>query len=83
MKRNFRTQADIQGPAQDWSSLQRGDLVDVTEAGGYTYAARVETKTEQSDVIWIRRYGMGMRHLLHHLDGTRLQIKSPEVQHPQ
>ena len=76
MKRNIQTHAGDQGTAQDWTALQPGDLVDVTEAGGYTYTARIETKSEQSDIIWIRSYGMGTRHLLHYLDGTRLRTKT-------
>ncbi|MBT2548910.1 hypothetical protein [Arthrobacter sp. ISL-65] len=62
---------------QDWTSLQPGNLVEVTEHGGYSYVARIETKTEQSNIIWIRSYGMGTRHLLHNLDGTRLQPTKP------
>ena len=70
----------IQAP-QDWSSLQPGDLVEVTEPGGYTYMARIETKTEQADIIWIRSHGMGTRHLLHNRDGTALQIQTSAEQH--
>lgn len=65
---------------QDWSSLQPGDLVEVIEPGGYTYMARIEIKTEQSDIIWIRCHGMGTRHLLHNLDRTRLQLRTPAEQ---
>jgi hypothetical protein len=75
-----RESGDSQPVPQDWASLQPGDLVEVTEPGGYTYMARIETKTEQSDIIWIRSHGMGTRHLLHNLDGTRLQTRTPAEQ---
>ncbi|MBT2538855.1 hypothetical protein [Arthrobacter sp. ISL-69] len=57
--------------------LQPGDLVEVIEPGGYSYEARVETKTEQSDILWIRSHGFGTRHLLHNQDGTRLRTGTP------
>jgi hypothetical protein len=72
MKRPTQTDITRQAPAQDWAGLQPGDVVDVVEAGGYTYSAYIETKTEQSDIVWIRACGFGTRHLLHNLDGTRL-----------
>lgn len=67
--------------AEDWTSLHPGDLVEVTEPGGYTYMARIETKTEKSDILWIRSHGMGTRHLLHNQDGTRLQAR-PTIEQP-
>ncbi|WP_214844176.1 hypothetical protein [Arthrobacter sp. ISL-72] len=60
--------------------LQPGDLIEVIEPGGYSYEARVETKTEQSDILWIRSHGFGTRHLLHNQDGTRLQARPPAEQ---
>ncbi|MBT2550553.1 hypothetical protein [Arthrobacter sp. ISL-65] len=78
-KRTGNGDTSIAAP-QDWTSFQPGDLIEVIEPGGYTYVARIETKTEQSDIIWIRSYGMGTRHLLHNLDGTRLQAKTPAEQ---
>ncbi|MBT2552541.1 hypothetical protein [Arthrobacter sp. ISL-5] len=72
---------DTRLPApQDWTSLQPGDLVEVIEPGGYSYEARIETKTEQADILWIRAYGLGTRHLLHNQDGTRLQAGTPPDQ---
>ena len=58
--------------AQDWTSVQVGELVDVVEPAGYTYSAYIETKTERSDIVWIKACGIGTRHLLHELDGTQL-----------
>jgi hypothetical protein len=84
MMRSTRRTAngDTSVPArQDWTSFQPGDLVEVIGPGEYTYVARVETKTEQSDILWIRGYGMGTRHLLHNLDGTRLQAWTA-AEHP-
>lgn len=72
MKRAKQAKDGDQAIAQDWTSLQAGDFVDVTEPGGYIYTAYVETKTETSDIVWIRACGFGTRHLLHQLDGTQL-----------
>ena len=77
-----RESGDTSVPApEDWTSLQPGDLVEVTEPSGYTYTARIETKTEKSDILWIRSHGMGTRHLLHNQDGTRLQAR-PTIEQP-
>lgn len=75
-----RESGDSLPAPQDWASLLPGDLVEVTEPGEYTYMAQIETKTEQSDILWIRSHGMGTRHLLHNRDGTGLQVRTSSEQ---
>ena len=72
MKRAKQASDGEQAVAQDWTSLQVGDFVEVIEPGGYTYVACIETMSEKSDIVWIRAWGFGTRHLLHELDGTQL-----------
>lgn len=72
MKRFMSTTNSPPVTAQDWASLQVGEVVDVIEQGGYTYVAYIETKTETSEMVWIKACGFGTRHLLHELDGTQL-----------
>lgn len=60
--------------AQDWSALQPGDAVHITEPSGRQYQAYVETKTDSSDVVWIRTADLGSRHLLDHFDGIVISI---------
>jgi restriction endonuclease S subunit len=80
MKRANQPNNKDQGVTQDWKPLQVGDEVEVIESGGYTYAAYIETKSEKSDILWIRACGFGTRQLLHELDGTRLLRKeAPEA----
>ncbi|MFW0775810.1 hypothetical protein ACLRGI_21885 [Paenarthrobacter nitroguajacolicus] len=75
MKRAKQVIDDGQAIAQDWTSLQVGDLVDVIDPGGFTYTACIEIISKESDIAWIRAWGVGTRRLLHELDGTRLHRK--------
>jgi triosephosphate isomerase len=72
MKRAKQARNADQAIAQNWTSLQVGDFVDVIEPGGYTYTAYIEIMSQKSDIVWIRAWGFGTRHMLHERDGSQL-----------
>lgn len=59
--------------AEDWEVFRPGDVVKVVASDGESYVASVEMKTERSDIIWVRRHGLGTRHMLEQLEGAHLQ----------
>jgi len=54
----------------DWSDLATGDLVSVVEPRGSAYQAWVDEKMPTSDIVWVRRYDLGSRHLVDREDGV-------------
>ncbi|WP_227471757.1 histidinol-phosphate transaminase [Paenarthrobacter sp. YJN-5] len=67
---------------QNWTHLSPGDQVAVTRPTGEHYTADVEIKTANSQIIWIRRHGMGTRHLLENHDGTSIDRLEPPEPNP-
>lgn len=48
---------------QDWASLQRGECVVVLSPGPFQYAAYVDDRTEDGQLIWAIEEGTGCRRL--------------------
>lgn len=56
---------------QVWSGLSSGEPVTVTELGRGSYSARVDTKTEDSAVVWVIDDN-GQRRAFDHREGVRI-----------
>jgi hypothetical protein len=62
---------------QVWSGLTSGEPVSVTEPGRGAYSARVDTKTEDSAVVWVID-DKGQRRAFDHREGVRI-VRAPEA----
>ena len=58
---------------QDWSELAEGTKVAITEHRNTSYPAMVDTKTEDSSVVWVID-GWGHRRAFDHREGIKLDI---------
>lgn len=58
---------------QDWSELAEGTHVAITEPSNARYSATVDTKTDDSTVIWVID-SWGQRRAFDHREGIRLDI---------
>lgn len=56
---------------QVWSGLSSGEPVTVTEPGRGAFSARVDTKTENSAVVWVIDDN-GQRRAFDHREGVRI-----------
>jgi hypothetical protein len=52
-----------QQPVQDWASLQPGDSVEVSSVDSYLYAAYVDDRSDDGELIWVVENGTGCRRL--------------------
>jgi hypothetical protein len=57
---------------QDWSALSVGDKVVVTEPGHQGFPATIDTKTDDSAVVWVIDDG-GQRRAFDHREGVDLE----------
>jgi hypothetical protein len=58
-------------PVQDWTALNFNDRVRVLETGRPAYMASVDTKTEDSSVVWIIS-DQGVRRAFDAKEGIRI-----------
>ena len=59
--------------AQDWSELAEGTKVAITEPRNARYSATVDTKTQDSTVVWVID-GWGHRRAFDYREGIKLDI---------
>jgi hypothetical protein len=52
-----------QEPVQDWASLQPGDCIEVSSADSFLYAAYVDDRSDDGELIWVVENGTGCRRL--------------------
>lgn len=62
---------------QVWSGLTSGQAVTVTEPGRDAYSARLDTKTEDSAVVWVIDDN-GQRRAFDHREGVKI-ARAPEA----
>ena len=58
---------------QDWSALAEGTKVAISEPSNASYPAMVDTKTEDSSVVWVID-SWGQRRAFDHREGIKLDI---------
>jgi hypothetical protein len=52
-----------QQPVQGWASLQYGDCVEVWSIDSFLYAAYVDDRSDDGQLIWVVENGTGCRRL--------------------
>lgn len=50
-------------PVQEWASLEPGDFVEVSPGGTFLYAAYVDDRSDDGELIWVVEDGTGCRRL--------------------
>ncbi|MGN7251823.1 MULTISPECIES: efflux RND transporter periplasmic adaptor subunit [unclassified Arthrobacter] len=59
-------------PAEDWAAIKVGASVEVTLPSGHSYTGRVDSKTPDSDLVWIISSAGQGRQMYGNRDGVRL-----------
>ena len=52
-----------QRPVREWDALQHGNCVEVWADDSFLYAAYVDDRAEDGQLIWLIEYGTGSRRL--------------------
>lgn len=52
-----------QRPVKSWDSLQHGNCVEVWSNDSFLYAAYVDDRADDGQLIWLVEYGTGSRRL--------------------
>jgi hypothetical protein len=58
-----RRRLSDQQPVQDWASLRPGDCVEVSSVDSSLYAAYVDDRSDDGELIWVVENGTGCRRL--------------------
>jgi hypothetical protein len=64
---------DVWQPAEDWAAIRLGATVEVTLPAGHSYTGRVDSKTPDSDLVWIIDSAGQGRQMYGSRDGVRLR----------
>ncbi|MFE4833526.1 hypothetical protein ACFRAU_02460 [Arthrobacter sp. NPDC056691] len=67
------TSDDVWQPAEDWEAITVGATVEVTLPAGHSYTGRVDSKTPDSDLVWVIDSGGQGRQMYGNRDGVRLR----------